>query len=225
MSAFAGMGVDNAIVELNQGEVPIMDGSALHFCDMINRAGILIQEEPAKVLEIPSDYTEYKTKDRRLSLSPSTRLRIWCSIDYPSPFIGDQNFVYHHESPADFYQEIAPARTFCFKKDLKAIRANGLGLGGSLESSVVISGRGIENKGGLRFPNEPARHKVLDCIGDLALCGKRVIGEVRVCKGGHQVHVEFLRRFLTTNSETPETNSETPTKTPTEPTSPLAVAV
>lgn len=196
MAAFAGMGIDNAIVEIDQNEVPIMDGSALHFCNLINNCGVLMQDEPAQTLELKDGNVRYQSKERKMSMRASEHLTIWCSINYDDPHVGSQSFVYHHESPSRFLQSIAPARTFCFKKDIEQIRCLGLGKGGSMDSAIVMGENGVENPGGLRFPNEHARHKVLDCIGDLALCGKRIVGEIRVSRGGHLVHINFLRKML-----------------------------
>lgn len=198
LAALVGLGIDNALVEVSADEVPAMDGSAAFFCKMIREAGIVLQNEPAEFLDLdalPNKRVSLAGRGK-MSIRPALGLTISYTIDFANPHIGNQSFVYHHKSSADFALNIAPARTFCMEEDIPRMRRNGFAVGGSLESAVVFSKDGILNHGGLHFNNEPVRHKILDCLGDLALAGKRINGAVSVVKGGHGVHTFFLQNLI-----------------------------
>ena len=198
LAALAGFGIDNALIELSAAEVPVMDGSASAFCGMIQRAGTVLQNEPAEFLDLrlmTNASRRASVGDSKMSIRPAEGLTISYTIDFANPAIGNQSFVYRHKSADGFAAEIAPARTFCLEEDIPQMRRDGFAVGGSLENAVVF-GDGVLNPKGLRFANEPVRHKVLDCLGDLALAGKRIRGEVSVVRGGHRTHISFLRNLV-----------------------------
>lgn len=191
MAAFAGAGVDNALVEIDGPELPALDGSAAPFLDLIEAAGCI--EQPA----VRSAIQVLKTVSvgdgaRRARLSPSDDFSLNVSIDFPGTLIGAQAYRFHM-SEAAFGAEIAPARTFGFLHEVNAMRASGRGLGGSLDNAVVIGDEAILNEKGLRFPDEFVRHKVLDAIGDLYLAGAPLLGHFEGSQSGHRLNNMLLR--------------------------------
>jgi len=194
LSALAASQVDNVYVELDNLEVPVLDGSALPFCRLIAKAGLRRQRARrtyAKVLK-PVEVVEGA---RRLAVYPSATLRITCRIDFPHPLIGEQSLDF---VPAlgNYEAEIAPARTFGFLEEVEMLRRSGLIRGGSLENALVLSREGVMNPEGLRFPDEFCRHKVLDLIGDLALLGHPLVGHVEAERSGHTLHSALVERLL-----------------------------
>lgn len=194
LSALAASGVDNVYIDLDNLEVPIVDGSALPFLGIIAKAGSRRQRAKrsyAKVLR-PVEITEGA---KRIAVYPSPRLSISYRIVFAHPAIGDLSFEF---SPArdDYKKEIAPARTFGFLDEVEMLKKNGLIKGGSLENAVVLSREGVLNPEGLRFPDEFCRHKVLDVIGDLALLGRPLIALVEAERAGHAMHVALVERLL-----------------------------
>jgi len=194
MSAFSGMGIDNAIVEVNAPEVPIMDGSALPFVRMLKTVGTRIQGKRKKLLVI-NEAISVEDGVGAAMLLPASEFKITYKIDFDHPAIGQQ--TYHMTfSDANYEEEICSARTFGFLKDVEYLQARGLALGGSLKNAVVLNDKKIINKEGLRCPNEFVKHKILDAIGDLSLLGMPIIGHFIANKSGHRLNNQLLQAVL-----------------------------
>jgi len=194
LAALSGLGVDNARIELDGPEVPIMDGSAAPFAYLIRTAGIRIQNEPKSFLVIRKPVSVVEG-DKEASLRPSSRFKIDCTIDFRHPLISNQSFAMEF-SDRVFTREVARARTFGFLRDVEMLQKVGLAKGGSLDNAIVVDEFAILNPDGLRFPDEFVRHKVLDAMGDLALFGYPVIGHLSVVKAGHALHHRLLLKVL-----------------------------
>jgi len=190
MSAIAGLGVDNLLVELDGPEVPVMDGSAEPFAFLLECAGIAGQDMPRKAVRILRDVT-VNNGGSTVTISPADEFIVEMVIDFDSAAIGRQNLAVQ-VSPELFRNDIAKARTFGFLHEVEAMRKAGLGRGGSLENAVVIDGDRIMNDEGLRYTDEFVRHKILDCIGDLALAGYPIMGHVVAEKAGHALNNKLL---------------------------------
>jgi len=195
MSAFSGMGIDNAIVEVNAPEVPIMDGSALPFVRMLKTVGTRIQGKCKKLLVI-KEAISVQADGGAVMLLPASEFKITYKIDFEHPAIGQQTYDMTF-SDASYEEEICAARTFGFLKDVEYMQARGLALGGSLQNAVVLNDKEIINKEGLRCPNEFVKHKILDAIGDLSLLGMPIIGHFIAYKSGHRLNNLLLREVLT----------------------------
>jgi UDP-3-O-[3-hydroxymyristoyl] N-acetylglucosamine deacetylase len=193
-AALAGLSIDNARVELDNYEVPIMDGSAAVFTDMALSAGIAEQSGP-KCFFVVKDPIRYSRGGKTVSIYPASNFRVTGMIDYRHPAVGKQEHTVD-VSESTFVRQIAPARTFGFLHEVELMKKYGLARGGALENAVVIDDNGVVNAGGLRFENEFVRHKVLDCIGDFSLLGMPILGHVVAEKSGHAFHLEFLRTFF-----------------------------
>ena len=183
ISALAGMGVDNAIIEMDSNEPPIGDGSSRPFVELIKKAGIVAQDAPRRTWEIREPIHQETGDGCLITIVPSKTFRV--SVTTVGP---DGRFTQYFSSevtPALYEKEIAPARTFVYYEDVKPLLEKGLIKGGSLENAVVVRGNEVMSKEALRFPNEFARHKALDLIGDLMLSGKRILGHVIAVKPGH----------------------------------------
>jgi UDP-3-O-[3-hydroxymyristoyl] N-acetylglucosamine deacetylase len=194
MSALAGCAVDNAVVELNGPEVPVMDGSAAPFVFLIECAGTVAQDAPRRALEILKEVAVADTW-RSASVTPGRGLSIDFEIDFDSPVVARQNWSLQ-VTPASYKLDVSRARTFGFLEEVDKLRAMGLALGGSLDNAVVISGERILNEGGLRYENEFVRHKVLDLIGDLYLIGAPVIGRFRCVRAGLAMTLRMLKTLF-----------------------------
>lgn len=194
LSALSGMGIDNARIELDGPEVPIMDGSAAPFAALVHEAGIRVQEKTKSFLVIRRPVTVVDG-DKRASIAPSKRLRIDCTIDFKHPLISDQTYGLEF-SDRTYAKEIASARTFGFLRDVEKLQANGLARGGSLSNAIVVDEFSILNPEGLRFPDEFVRHKLLDTLGDVALMGRPVIGHLTVHKSGHALNHRLVMKVL-----------------------------
>ncbi len=194
MSALAGLGVDNAVVELDGPEAPIFDGSAQAFVELIDAAGLERQPADRTAIEVlqPIEITD---RDRRAALLPATRFEMAFEIDFAAAAIGVQS-IDLALNPAAFRREIAPARTFGFLHEVEALRNMGLARGGSMENCLVIDGDALVNPEGLRFPDEFVRHKVLDALGDLYLLGAPLIGRYESVRGGHELNNALARALL-----------------------------
>lgn len=192
LAAMAGLGVDNLMVELDAEEIPNGDGSALPVMNTLDKAGIVEQDADREYITVDRP-VYYRQDDVTLSILPSDELRISMTIAYDHVCIGTQyaSFVVNEES---FRREIAPARTFCFLREVKMLQEKGLIRGGSLESAVVIGDDTILNEE-LRFPDEFVRHKILDLLGDMYLLGKPVKGHIVGVKGGHEKNVLFSKQI------------------------------
>lgn len=194
MAALAGMGIDNAVVELNGPEVPVMDGSSAPFVFLIECAGVVEQDAPRMAIRVLKEVTEVNGQTVA-SLKPGRgTLTIDFEIDFAAKAIGRQREVFH-VTPATFKTEIARARTFGMLEDIPRMREAGLGLGGSLDNAIVVNGDQILNEDGLRYRTEFVRHKILDAVGDLALAGKPIIGRFDGVRSSH-AHNNVLLRAL-----------------------------
>ncbi len=193
LAALTSTGIDNVLVELNSPEVPIMDGSAAPFIYLIHEAGVKKLQAPRKYLKIVRPIA-ISRGDKRIALYPSDHFKVTYSISYDHPLLRHQSRTIRITEHS-FVEEIAPARTFTFLKDVEMMRQNGLALGGSLENAIVLGETGILNNA-LRFEDEFVRHKILDAIGDLALVGYPVIGHLVAHRAGHALHTEFATKVL-----------------------------
>src|SRR5436853_6397380 len=183
MAALAGSGIDNAVVELDGPEVPIMDGSAAPFLHLVERAGTVAQDEPRRAVKILKPVA-VSDGEATAALLPDHGFSLSFEIDFANPLINRQDLAVTPD-PDTFKTELAPARTFGLLDDLPRLQAAGLGRGGSLDNVVVVSGSRVLNHGGLRYADEFVRHKLLDAIGDLYLAGGPVIGHFRGVRSGH----------------------------------------
>jgi UDP-3-O-[3-hydroxymyristoyl] N-acetylglucosamine deacetylase len=199
MAAFYGFGIDNAIVALNSFELPILDGSAAPFLVLLDEAGISILQVPRKVLAIKKvvEVVDAKNPERFIRIEPSRKPWISYVIDFnQSQAIGRQSVSLEYTG-ISFCEEFSFARTFCLAEEVAYMQSRGLARGGSLENAIVVSKHeGIVNEGGLRAESEFVRHKVLDCIGDLALVGMPLLGHVIAHKAGHDLHTELAKKIL-----------------------------
>jgi UDP-3-O-[3-hydroxymyristoyl] N-acetylglucosamine deacetylase len=194
LAALAGLGIDNVRIELTGPEVPIMDGSAAPFAELILAAGIRELDEPKSFLVLKRSVT-VSDGDKEATLTPASRFKIHCVIDFAHPLISDQNIELEF-SDRTFAKEISPARTFGFLRDVEMLKKMGLARGGSLENAIVVDEFNILNPDGLRFVDEFVRHKVLDTIGDLSLLGRPVLGHLTVKKSGHALNHKLVQRIL-----------------------------
>jgi len=196
LSALRGSGVDNCFIEIDNMELPIMDGSSENFLELIEKAGVVEQDAPTRSLRVLRS-VEVIEGDRRMSIAPSKKFEIECVIDFKHPFINRQTLNYVAVN-GSFRKQIASARTFGFTQEIEMLRKANLALGGSLENAIVLTPEGMLNEAPLRFDDEFVRHKILDIIGDLALLGMRVQGKVVAEKSGHSVHAQLMSKFLKT---------------------------
>jgi UDP-3-O-[3-hydroxymyristoyl] N-acetylglucosamine deacetylase len=193
LAALVSLGIDNAVVELNHPEVPIMDGSAAPFVYLIQEAGIRTLPVPRRFLRIARPI-ELARGDKRIAFYPSDEFKVTYSISYDHPLLRHQSRATTMNESV-FVDEIAPARTFTFLKEVELLRQHGFALGGSLENAVVVGEAGVLNHP-LRFDDEFVRHKILDVIGDMALLGFPVIGHLVAHRGGHALHTAFAAKIL-----------------------------
>jgi UDP-3-O-[3-hydroxymyristoyl] N-acetylglucosamine deacetylase len=193
LAAFVSLRVDNAIVELNSPEVPIMDGSAAPFTYLIQEAGVKPLSARRRYLKVLRPIS-LSHGDKRIALYPSDHFKVSYSIAFDHPLLRHQSRTIRLTEES-FLEEIAPARTFGFLDEVEMMRQQGLALGGSLENAVVIGDTGVLNSA-LRFEDEFVRHKILDVIGDLALLGHPIIGHLVAHRGGHALHTQFAARVL-----------------------------
>jgi UDP-3-O-[3-hydroxymyristoyl] N-acetylglucosamine deacetylase len=194
MATFAGLSIDNAIVELDTYEVPIMDGSAGPFTSLITSSGIKEQDGP-KYFFVIKKPIELKEDVKSVSVYPCSNFKITCTIDFDHSVVKKQSYSID-VSDQSFEREISNARTFGFLHDMEYLKRYGFARGGSLENAVVIDKDNILNDGGLRYPDEFVRHKILDCIGDFSLLGMPILGHVILDKSGHAFNHAFLNKFL-----------------------------
>lgn len=196
LSAFAGLGIDNAYVDLTAPEVPIMDGSASPFVFLIQAAGIVEQEAAKKFMRIKRK-VEVKSGDKWAMLEPYSGSKFKMSIDFPHPVIrASSQTAELMLSGIQFVKEISRARTFGFLSEYEYLRRNNLALGGSLDNAIVLDDYRILNQDGLRYENEFVRHKLLDAIGDVYLLGSNMLGSFTAHKSGHQLNNELLNTLL-----------------------------
>ena len=198
LAALRGSNVDNCFIELDNIEIPIMDGSSENFIELIEKAGISEQNSRRRFLQIKQK-VKFEQGDRKMSVEPAEKYEIECLIDFPHPFIRKQvfNFVLENGS---FGREIASARTFGFTAEIEMLRKANLALGGSLDNAIVLTPDGMLNKSPLRYSDEFVRHKILDIIGDLALIGMPILGKIKAEKSGHSVHASLMSKLLKTEN-------------------------
>lgn len=196
LSAFAGLGIDNAYVDLNAPEVPIMDGSAGPFVFLVQSAGIEEQQAPKRFIKI-KETVVLEAGDKWARFEPFDGFKVSFAIDFDHPaFTERPQAVEVDFSSTSFVREVSRARTFGFMKDIEKLRENNLALGGSLDNAIVIDDYRVVNEDGLRYQDEFVRHKVLDAIGDLYLLGYSLIGAFHGYKSGHEVNNKLLRKLL-----------------------------
>ena len=205
LAAIYSCGIDNIFVDIDAIEVPILDGSAEPFMQMIDKAGIRKLRRKRKYLKVMKP-VEVVEDGRRIAIYPSDEFRVRCYVDFPHPQVGQQEveMVVNAET---FRQVLSRARTFCFESDIEPLKAMGLIRGGSLDNAIVLTKDGIMN-GPLRFADEFGRHKALDLIGDLALVGLPLLGHVVARKAGHALHTQLVSRLLQDSSSWIVTTNE-----------------
>jgi UDP-3-O-[3-hydroxymyristoyl] N-acetylglucosamine deacetylase len=194
LAALSGLGVDNALIEIDSSEVPIMDGSASRFVEAIDEAGLAELETPRRFLKV---LKRIAVEDAGAfgELTPNNGFHIDVEIDFDSPLIGSQR-IEIDVNPGSFRRELSRARTFGFMKDVERLWAAGLALGASLENTVAIGDDRVINREGLRFTDEFVRHKALDAVGDLALAGAPILGSFRSYRGGHRLNALVLKALF-----------------------------
>jgi UDP-3-O-[3-hydroxymyristoyl] N-acetylglucosamine deacetylase len=199
LSVLYSMGVDNVYLELDNLEVPILDGSGLPFVELIRRAGITeYRRRPRKYLRVSKPVT-VESNGKQVSILPSDRFELQCRNFFNHPLVGEQSLQLE-VTPEAYASEIAPARTFGFEYELDQMRDMGLIRGATLDNAVCFTREGVANPGGLRFADECCRHKALDLIGDLALIGKPLLGVVVAEKAGHAMHVALVNKIMSDSS-------------------------
>ena len=198
LSALYGIGVDNAFIELDNFEVPILDGSALPFTEAITRVGLKRQAQPRQYLRVIKEFV-LKENGKTLGIYPSGSFSIQYDIDFPHPLIGKQSLEVQFEKN-NYADLIAPARTFGFYHEVEKLQESGLIRGGSLENAIVLTETGMLNDTSLRFKDEFVRHKMLDLLGDFALIGQPVLGRLVAHRAGHALHTRFVAELLESSS-------------------------
>lgn len=194
MAALSGMGIDNIVITVDAAELPVMDGSSQPFIFLIECAGILEQEAPRRMIEILKPI-HVGLGDASAALLPGNQQKFTCDIDFNNKIVGQQSYEMTLV-PGAFKSEISRARTFGFKKDVEAMYAAGLALGGSLENAVVFDEDTVMNPDGLRYHNECVRHKLLDAVGDLYLAGAPILGCYKGYRAGHHLNNLLLRELF-----------------------------
>lgn len=194
LSALYGCHIDNAVVELDGPEVPITDGSARPFVELIHEAGTLELDEPRKYLRVLKP-VEVEAGERRIRLTPADALTVDCTIEFDHPLIRRQRTSFTFENGA-YRREIAAARTFIFEDEFSWRRQIGQVRGGSPDTAVVLTEKELRNGDGLRFEDEFVRHKTLDILGDIALVGRPLLGRIEAVRSGHGLHNELVSKLL-----------------------------
>ena len=194
MATFAGLSIDNALVEIDGYEMPIMDGSAEVFTSSIMAAGIK-EQDGQRCFFVVKKPIELKENGKFVGIYPESSFKITCDIDYDHPLVKKQSYTIELSDEV-FEHEICRARTFGFLHEYKELKRFGLARGGSLDNVVVIDKENILNEDGLRYKDEFVRHKLLDCLGDFSLLGMPVLGHVKVSKSGHFFNHAFLKKFF-----------------------------
>lgn len=193
MAALAGSGVDNVLVELDGPEVPIFDGSAACYVEVLQEAGLKELDAYRQYLKVAKPLV-VKEGDAYIKASPSDRFQVCYSIDFPHPMVGKQELSWRFDASA-FSRDIAKARTFGFLRDVQKLQNMGLAQGGSLANAIVFDDLGVLNRDGFRYADECVRHKILDFVGDLALAGMPLVGQFEAYKAGHTLHNRLLKQL------------------------------
>ena len=194
MAAFYILGIDNAVVEINKSEVPIMDGSSKDFIELLNSVGLKHQSKKRKIIKITNKF-EFEYNGKTISIEPNDEgLEVDFKLNYKNKLIGNQsNRIKFYK---DELEKIYSSRTFCLYEDIEKIKKNGLAKGGSLNNAIVVKDDKILNDGGLRNNKEFVNHKILDLVGDFLLSGYRILGKVKCYQGGHELTNIFLKKLL-----------------------------
>jgi UDP-3-O-[3-hydroxymyristoyl] N-acetylglucosamine deacetylase len=193
LAAIYSCGIDNIFIDIDSIEIPILDGSAEPFMQMLERSGVRKLRRKRRFLKVLKP-VEVIEGDRRIGIYPADEFRVICYVDFPHPLVGQQQ-VEAVVGPESFRQLLSRARTFCFERDIEPLRSMGLIRGGSLENAIVLTNDGVMN-GPLRYPDEFGRHKALDLIGDLALAGLPLLARVEAHKAGHSLHTALVSKLL-----------------------------
>jgi UDP-3-O-[3-hydroxymyristoyl] N-acetylglucosamine deacetylase len=194
LSALYALGIDNAYVELDNFEVPILDGSALPYTEAIREAGIVQLAAPRHYIRIVKPFV-LEENGKTLAIHPAETLSLEYEIGFKHPLIGHQKLEVEI-TPENYRSDIAPARTFGFYHEVEALQKAGLVRGGSLENAIVLTETGMLNETSLRYPDEFVRHKILDLLGDFALMGQQVLGRLTANRAGHALHTRFVAQLL-----------------------------
>ena len=198
LSALYALGVDNAVIELDNFEVPILDGSALPYTEAIRQTGIVQLQTPRNYIRIEKPFV-LEENNKSIAIYPSDSLSLEYEIGFPHPLIGHQKLEVEI-TPENYSTLIAPARTFGFYHEVEALQAAGLVRGGSLENAIVLTETGMLNETSLRYPDEFVRHKILDLLGDFALMGQQVLGRLTANRAGHALHTRFVAALLSSTT-------------------------
>lgn len=193
MSALYALGVDNVDCYISAEELPVLDGSSAVFVEEILKAGVKELNSPKRFIIVEKP-VEIRDGDKLARITPASEFTLHYTINFDHPAIGKQKFKF--TGGTDFFKEISRSRTFGFLSDVERMQAMGLALGGSLENTVVLDGDSVMNPDGLRYADEFVRHKVLDALGDFALCGHQLIGKVELHKAGHDLQTRLIRELL-----------------------------
>ncbi|MCF8030739.1 MAG: UDP-3-O-acyl-N-acetylglucosamine deacetylase [Desulfohalobiaceae bacterium] len=199
LAALTGTGVDNIHIEVDDSEVPIMDGSAASFVYLLQQAGFVRQEARKRVYILKRPF-QFQRDGKFISATPAAELSIRYTIDYDHPLIGKQQLSFHLRDTS-FVQELCKARTFAFLGDVEKMRHSGRALGGSLDNALVLDVSSVVNHDGMRYPDEPVRHKALDFLGDLGLLPYAIKGHFEVYCSGHELNNQFCRHLLDNEAE------------------------
>jgi len=191
LAAAAAFHIDNLTIEVDGPEIPVMDGSARPFGDAIAGAGLVVQAAPRRIMSIAACF-EVSDAHGVIACSPAPRLEVCTTVAYDHPAVGRQRFEYVDAGPEAFMANLAGARTFGFLEDVERLKSRGLIKGGSLENAVVFGPEGALNDEGLRWDNEPVRHKTLDLLGDLVLIGSPIRGRFETFRAGHELHTKLV---------------------------------
>ena len=197
LAAFYISGIDNVIVEINTEEVPIMDGSAKNFLEVLGKTKLKTLSKKRKYLKILRNF-EYSNGNKKMSIEPSDDFEVDFQLDYENSIIGNQRNIINFDS--DDITDISNSRTFCLYEDIEKIKKIGLAKGGSLDNAVVVEDNKVLNQGGLRNKKEFVNHKILDLVGDFLLSGHRILGKVKCFHGGHELSNNFLKKIFRTKT-------------------------
>lgn len=202
LAALRGLSIDNAHIDVDGGEIPIMDGSAAPFVTLLSKAGLQVQKKPRRVLRFKAPVS-FSQDEKFIRAEPYNGFLVDCTIDFPHPGIGRQRMVLD-VTPRSFLQ-VAKARTFGFLRDVEMLQSRGLALGGSMDNAIVLDAKGVLNRDGLRYADEFVRHKLLDFIGDMAMLPLPLQGKFVISCSGHGLNNEFLRHIYTSQALYTET--------------------
>jgi UDP-3-O-[3-hydroxymyristoyl] N-acetylglucosamine deacetylase len=197
LSALRGSGIDNCFIELDNIELPILDGSSENWVELLGKAGVKKLDAPRRWLKVLKR-VEFEEDGRRMSMEPSENFEIECVIDFPHPLVKRQSFHFVLDN-GSYGKQIASARTFGFTHEIEMLRKANLALGGSLDNAIVLTPEGMLNEEPLRFDDEFVRHKILDIIGDVALLGLPVRAKITAERSGHAIHAAMMSKLLRTD--------------------------